>query len=343
MVAFVVLIVLLGLAGAGYFLYDRFLSAPTVIDDGFDQSKAYQEISVQKAKDLIDSNQDLIVVDVSNEYVNGHIPAAVNVSLNELEENLSEFDMNDEILVYARFNMNSIEAAEIFSEAGFKNVFRMIGEYDAWLSEGYQIETGEGSGMKKDSDKDGLSDKEEDTLGTDPNNPDTDEDGLLDGEEVKLGTDITNPDSDQDGFLDGEEVDSGFDPNAKPDQAQAKTKELEEIDLEMVFAVSAEGKAGRYMSKGKYFLDIEATLPKTENGNNYIAFLVNDNTGEKIRTGELKYQKDIGDQDEEIKYSQYSLNYQTDQDYWGFYLVEIGIQEEIDTVTVLRGEFERSE
>ena len=38
-----------------------------------------------------------------------------------------------------------------------------------------------------DSDKDGLTDRMEKYLGTDPNCPDTDHDGYLDGEEVKSG------------------------------------------------------------------------------------------------------------------------------------------------------------
>jgi len=38
-----------------------------------------------------------------------------------------------------------------------------------------------------DSDQDGLTDQEEQALGTDPHNPDTDGDGYLDGAEVKAG------------------------------------------------------------------------------------------------------------------------------------------------------------
>jgi len=80
-----------------------------------------------------------------------------------------------------------------------------------------------------DSDGDGLSDRREDELGTDPNNPDTDGDGLTDGEEVNqygtdplsqdtdndelddyteintTGTDPLNPDSDGDGIPDGQD------------------------------------------------------------------------------------------------------------------------------------------
>jgi hypothetical protein len=58
-----------------------------------------------------------------------------------------------------------------------------------------------------DLDGDGLTELEEVSAGTDPQNPDTDGDGLSDGDEVKLhGTDPTDPDTDDDGIPDGEEA-----------------------------------------------------------------------------------------------------------------------------------------
>ena len=58
-----------------------------------------------------------------------------------------------------------------------------------------------------DSDGDGLTDRYELEIGTDPYNPDSDGDGLTDGEEVlKYGTDPLNPDSDFDMLSDGAEV-----------------------------------------------------------------------------------------------------------------------------------------
>jgi hypothetical protein len=65
-----------------------------------------------------------------------------------------------------------------------------------------------------DSDSDGLSDVNEATYGTNPNNPDTDGDGLLDGTEVDMaqGSGCPNPldpDSDNDGLVDGTEVGLG--------------------------------------------------------------------------------------------------------------------------------------
>jgi hypothetical protein len=68
-----------------------------------------------------------------------------------------------------------------------------------------------------DSDGDGLTDGEEQTLGTDPNDRDSDDDGALDGQEPDVGEDSDgdglinglDPDSDNDGLLDGTEL--GFD------------------------------------------------------------------------------------------------------------------------------------
>jgi OOP family OmpA-OmpF porin len=58
-----------------------------------------------------------------------------------------------------------------------------------------------------DSDGDGLMDRDEAELGTDPFNPDTDGDGLSDFEEVRtLKTDPLNPDTDYDGLTDGAEM-----------------------------------------------------------------------------------------------------------------------------------------
>ncbi len=62
------------------------------------------------------------------------------------------------------------------------------------------------AGGDPDTDGDGLTDSEEEALGTDPHDADTDDDGLSDGDEVLVGgTDPLDADSDADGLFDGEE------------------------------------------------------------------------------------------------------------------------------------------
>ena len=65
-----------------------------------------------------------------------------------------------------------------------------------------------------DSDNDGLTDEQEQALGTNPLSSDTDNDGLTDYEEINIyHTNPLNPDTDGDGYLDGEEVTNGYNPN----------------------------------------------------------------------------------------------------------------------------------
>ncbi len=65
-----------------------------------------------------------------------------------------------------------------------------------------------------DADGDGLSNSKEESLGTDLFKKDTDQDGLFDKEEVEVySTNPLEPDTDGDGKNDGWEVENGFDPN----------------------------------------------------------------------------------------------------------------------------------
>jgi hypothetical protein len=66
-----------------------------------------------------------------------------------------------------------------------------------------------------DSDADGLMDREEARIGTDPYQADTDGDGLIDSDEVRTGTDPLDSDTDGDGMSDGVETQQGTDPKVQ--------------------------------------------------------------------------------------------------------------------------------
>ncbi|RCK72603.1 MAG: Calcium-binding acidic-repeat protein precursor (ARP) [Ignavibacteriae bacterium] len=86
------------------------------------------------------------------------------------------------------------------------NYYKLGDPRDAYLNLGIGIIFTR-SDENTDKDNDGLTKKEEKSIGTDPNNPDTDGDGLNDGEEInKYKTNPLNKDSDKDGLKDGEEV-----------------------------------------------------------------------------------------------------------------------------------------
>jgi len=75
------------------------------------------------------------------------------------------------------------------------------------------VECNESNPLTGDGDSDMLTDSEEATWGTDPNDPDTDNDSILDGWEVHIvGTHPNISDTDGDSLLDGEEYQYGSNP-----------------------------------------------------------------------------------------------------------------------------------
>ena len=102
----------------------------------------YKDISVQEAKKMIDENPQLIVVDVSPKYAEGHLPGAVNYYVGDgsLDKAIPTLDKNVTYLVYCHVDSAAILGAQKLIDAGFENVYRMEGNYGAWVAAGYPVE-----------------------------------------------------------------------------------------------------------------------------------------------------------------------------------------------------------
>ncbi len=102
----------------------------------------YVDISPQEAKILIDNNPSLVVIDVSSAYSNGHLPGAINYYVGDgsLDEAIPTLDSELPYLVYCHFDSASISGAQKLVDAGFKKVYRLEGNYRAWVDAGYEIE-----------------------------------------------------------------------------------------------------------------------------------------------------------------------------------------------------------
>jgi rhodanese-related sulfurtransferase len=104
---------------------------------------SYTNVPPVDAKQLIDENPDLVIIDVSPIYAAGHLPGAVNYYLGDgsLDAALPMLDKDAMYLVYCHTESVSREGAQKLVDAGFTNVYRLEGEYDAWVDAGYPIET----------------------------------------------------------------------------------------------------------------------------------------------------------------------------------------------------------
>ncbi len=102
----------------------------------------YMNISVEDAKDLIESNENLVILDVSNRYDEGHIPNAINYYVGDgsLDAAIPTLDPDDTYLVYCHVDSASILGSEKLIDAGFKYVYRLEGNYSAWVDAGYDVE-----------------------------------------------------------------------------------------------------------------------------------------------------------------------------------------------------------
>lgn len=103
---------------------------------------SYIDVAPDEAQVLIAENPDLVIIDVSPSYDNGHIPGAVNYYIGDgsLDEAIPSLDKEAVYLVYCHVDSASIGGAEKLVDAGFLNVYRLEGNYAAWVDAGYPIE-----------------------------------------------------------------------------------------------------------------------------------------------------------------------------------------------------------
>lgn len=102
----------------------------------------FLDLSPVEAKAVIDANPDLIIIDVSPHYANGHLPGAVHYYLGDgsLDRAIPTLDKNKKYLVYCHVDSVAIQGAQKLVDAGFENVYRLKGNYSAWVDAGYPIE-----------------------------------------------------------------------------------------------------------------------------------------------------------------------------------------------------------
>ncbi len=99
---------------------------------------AHTDVTAEQARDLIDSTNDLVVVDVREpfEYCDdvGHIPGALNYPLSSgvLEARYDELPIDGPVLVVCRSGARSNAAANFLDSKGFSFIYDMMGGMSAW-------------------------------------------------------------------------------------------------------------------------------------------------------------------------------------------------------------------
>ena len=98
------------------------------------QGAVYVNITAEEAKQIMDSEEGYIILDVrtQEEYDEGHIPGATQISHEEIAEKAEEVltDKDQLILVYCRSGRRSKLAAEALVELGYTNIKEFGGIID---------------------------------------------------------------------------------------------------------------------------------------------------------------------------------------------------------------------
>lgn len=98
---------------------------------GGGKEASYQQISQEKAKEMMDT-QEVVIVDVreQDEYDSGHIPDAVLLPVGTIDEDTAAAaipEKDSTVLVYCRSGNRSKTASSALAELGYTNIYEFGG------------------------------------------------------------------------------------------------------------------------------------------------------------------------------------------------------------------------
>jgi len=104
----------------------------------------YKEIDPEEAKTLVDSEEDVFLLDVRElqEYNRAHIDGVTLIPLGQLPERHGELSKEKPILCICAGGIRSEKAARFLLSQEFTDVTNMAEGMKGWLRRGFPAETG---------------------------------------------------------------------------------------------------------------------------------------------------------------------------------------------------------
>ena len=106
-----------------------------------DQAKVSYITGDELKAALPDKATHFFVVDLGkkDEYAQGHIPTAVNIPLDELENRRHEIPVGAKTVLYDENGMGAFQGAVRLFDAGVLNIYTLSDGFDAWKKKGYEV------------------------------------------------------------------------------------------------------------------------------------------------------------------------------------------------------------
>ncbi|WP_295157313.1 rhodanese-like domain-containing protein [uncultured Brachyspira sp.] len=91
--------------------------------------KPYNDINIEKALDLMNKSQNLVLLDVrtAEEYMSGSVPNSINIDVmsTDFKSKIDLLDKNKEYIIYCRSGNRAAVASSIMATNGFLNIYHL--------------------------------------------------------------------------------------------------------------------------------------------------------------------------------------------------------------------------
>lgn len=96
----------------------------------------------EQVKLAVDNDYPVFIIDARPKlfFLNGHLPGAINIPLADLEKRQNEILINNEIVIYARDELEDFNASVKLYDLGFLANYIIKGGFNSWQKKGFTIE-----------------------------------------------------------------------------------------------------------------------------------------------------------------------------------------------------------
>jgi rhodanese-related sulfurtransferase len=109
-------------------------------------SVSAEDISQAQLQHIMQKKQQVVLLDVRTveEFVEGHIPNALNIPHKELEARLAELSgaKDTQIVIYCRSGRRAEVAKQVLVKNGFNHLDHLTGDFNGWTSSELPTATG---------------------------------------------------------------------------------------------------------------------------------------------------------------------------------------------------------
>jgi len=135
------------LRGSGVFVLLLFMPL-AVLADGMDQvaTSTYEKVTIEQAHTAWKKTRNVpnpaVFLDVrtAEEYASGHIPGAINISVQSLAKRMHDVSKHGAVYVYCEAGGRAARASAMLANAGYSNIKLVPKSMRGWRAAHYPIE-----------------------------------------------------------------------------------------------------------------------------------------------------------------------------------------------------------